>query len=43
MRKGLIIAYESSERARENFGKFIKQFHPNTKTLVRKFERILIK
>ena len=28
---------------RDNFGKFINQFQPKTKTLVRKLERILIK
>ena len=38
-----MIAYEGSERARDNFGKFIYQFQPETKTLIRKLERILIK
>ena len=37
------MAYESSESARDNFGKFIYQFQPETKTLLRKLERILIK
>ena len=35
------MAYEESESARENFGKFIYQFQPETKTLIRKLERIL--
>ena len=34
---------ERSESDRENFGKFIHQFQPDTKTLIRKLERILIK
>ena len=38
----LMIAYVMSECARDNFGKFIHQFQPETKTLTRKFERILI-
>ena len=37
------MAYEKSESARENFSKFIYQFQPKTKTLIRKLERILIK
>ena len=37
------MVYERSERARDNFGKFIHQFKPETKTLIRKLERILIK
>ena len=37
------MAYERHESARNNFGKFIYQFQPKTKTLVRKLERILIK
>ena len=28
---------------RDNFRKFIHQFHPETKTLIRKLEKILIK
>ena len=39
----LMIAYESSESTRKNFGKFIHKFQPETKTLIRKLERILIK
>ena len=39
----LMIAYKNSESARDNFGKFIHQFQPETKTLIRKLERILIK
>ena len=38
-----MMAYEGSESARDNFGKFIHQFQPETKTLIRKLERILIK
>ena len=37
------MAYEGSESAQGNFGKFIHQFPPETKTLIRKLERILIK
>ena len=36
------MAYERSKSARDNFGKFIHQFQPETKTLIRKLERILI-
>ena len=39
----LTMAYKRSERTRDNFGKFIYQFQPKTKTLIRKLERILIK
>ena len=39
----LMMAYERSESARDNFGKFIHQFQPETKTIIRKLERILIK
>ena len=35
-------AYEMSESARDNFGNFIHQFQPETKTLIRKLESILI-
>ena len=35
--------YERSESARDNFGKFIHQFQPETNTLIRKRERIIIK
>ena len=38
-----MMAYEGSESARDNFGKFIHQFQPETKTLIRKLERVLIK
>ena len=37
------MAYERSESAQDNFGKFIQQFQPETKTLTRKLERILTK
>ena len=37
----LMMAYEGSENAWDNFGKFIYQFQPETKTLIRKLERIL--
>ena len=39
----LMMAYERSDSAQDNFGKFIHQFQPETKTLIRKLERILIK
>ena len=39
----LMMAYEGSESDRDNFGKFIYQFPPETKTLIRKLERILNK
>ena len=39
----LMMAYERSESAWDNFGKFIHQFQPETKTLFRKLDRILIK
>ena len=35
--------YKVSENAGDNFGKFIYQFQPETKTLIKKLERILIK
>ena len=38
-----MIAYERSECARKNFGKFIYQFQPETKTLIKKLERIFLK
>ena len=37
-----MMAYEGTECARDSFGKFTHQFQPETKTLVRKLERILI-
>ena len=36
------MAYERSKSSRDNFGKFINQFKPKTKTLIWKLERILI-
>ena len=39
----LMMAYEKSKSAQDNFGKFIHQFQPETKTLIGKHERILIK
>ena len=39
----LMMAYKRSKRVRDNFSKFIYQFQPETKTLIRKLERILIK
>ena len=39
----LMMAYEESESTRDNFGKFIYQLQPETKTLIRKLERILNK
>ena len=33
-----MMAYEGSESAWDNFGKFIRQFQPETKTLIRKLE-----
>ena len=38
-----MIAYEGSESARDNFGKFIYQLQSETKTFIRKLERILNK
>ena len=43
LQQPLMLAYETSERARDNFGKFLHQFQPKTKTLIRKLKRILIK
>ena len=37
------MADEGSENTRDNFGKVIYQFKPETKTLIRKLKRILIK
>ena len=37
-----MMAYKRFESAWENFGKFIHQFQPETKALVRKLEKILI-
>ena len=38
-----MVAYERFESAQNDFGKFIHQFQPETKTLIRKLERNLIK
>ena len=38
----LMMAYERSESAGDNFGKFIHQFQPETKIVLRKLERVLI-
>ena len=43
MQKPLMMAYEGFESPPDNFGKFIHQFQPETKTLIWKLERILIK
>ena len=37
------MSYKKFENAQDNFGKFIYQFQPLTKTLIKKLERILIK
>ena len=33
--------YDRFESARDNFGKFIHQFQPETKTLIRKLENFI--
>ena len=38
-----MMANEKSESAQDNFGKFIHHFQPETKTFIRKLERVLIK
>ena len=38
-----MMDYEKSESAQDNFGKFIHQLEPETKILIRKLERILMK
>ena len=38
-----MMVYEGSESFQDNFGKFIHQFQPETKTFISKLERILIK
>ena len=38
-----MMAYEVFESAGDNFGKFIYQFQPETKTLIRNLESILNK
>ena len=35
-----MMAYEGLKSAEDNFGKFIYQFQPETKTLIRKLEKI---
>ena len=35
--------YERPKSTRDNFGKFIHQFQPETKTFIRKLDKILIK
>ena len=42
MEATLMMAYEGSESVQDNFGKFIHQFQPERKTLIKKLERILI-
>ena len=37
-----MMAYEGSESGQNNFDKSIYQFQPETKTLIRQLERILI-
>ena len=39
----LMMAYEMSENAQDNFGKFIHQFQPETKILIRKLKKDLNK
>ena len=39
----MMMSYEKSDGAQDNFGKFIHQFQTETKTLIRKLEMILIK
>ena len=38
-----MMIYEGVESARDNSGKFINEFQPETKTLIRELEKILIK
>ena len=42
MEESLMMTYERSKSARDNFGKYIRQFQHETKTLIRKYDRILI-
>ena len=39
----LMMAFEGFESARDNFGKFIHQLQPETKTFIKKLKRILNK
>ena len=39
----MMMAYERSESTQDNFGKFIHQFQPETKTFIRKIERVKCK
>ena len=39
----MMMAYERSERTWDNFDKFIHKFQPETKTLIRKLKKILLK
>ena len=39
----LMTAYEKLESTQDNFSKFIHQFQPETKILIRKLERLLTK
>ena len=43
IKQPLMMAYEGYESALDDFGKIINRFQPETKTLIRKLERILIK
>ena len=36
-----MMVYERSESTQDNFGKFIHQYQPETKTLIWKLENIL--
>ena len=38
-----MMAYEGSERTQDNFKKFIDQFQPETRTFIKKLERVLNK
>ena len=43
LKQPLMMAYERTESAHDYFGKYIHQFLPETKTLIRELDRILIK
>ena len=36
-----MMVYKRSEIAQDNFGKFIHQFQPETKTLIKKLNKII--